>query len=458
MDKLELISKAMQVAGTMLKTIFIEQDPQKARELFSVHNSSWIGWSKEAFVPSTSTFWQSFKHKYPRPLSATVLEQAKWQPLYADEQLCLIYCQFDIPDAEGSAEADCSRFTFMLAADGDDVRLLHLHSSLAWKFMQNEEVYPHQYATLFFHQLEKQQGTSSAAAFAATNTPNGIKLCKIQQQFPAIYVNKALCTIAGYSSMTEMLQATQGQLKRMIYHKDIPKVTQAMLSHQNGTPYSINYRLLHKKGITVWVLERGQYIVDELTSNEFFICSVTPLELEQERFVYGALIDYNTINEHKIPIELFIKTALQIISTNQSSESIRKLLKMACDVLQADGTLLYDLHSKKDKLLIHAQYTVADGKLMAKEQNYTPEEILSHFDHSDCSKCSSTQYLPEHYRHYIKAADIQSMISQIVRINGEPAYIVSAYHRQKQHAWSANESEIMQQLAKFMSLVLLPGL
>ncbi len=453
MDRLELITKAVQVARTMLKTILLEQNAAKARSLFASQGGSWIGWNKNAFVPDSSAFAKSYQHQYPCPMPASVLEQAQWQQLYADDEMCIIYCQLVIPAADGG-EPSCARFTFTLTADGDSVRILHLHSSLAWKFMQNEEIYPHQYATLFFHQLERQQAGSSADAFAATNAPNGIKLCKIQQQFPAVYVNKALCAIAGYSSMTEMLQATQGQLKKMIYHRDIPKVTQAMLSHQNGTPYSINYRLLHKKGITIWVLERGQYVVDELTSNEFFVCSIAPLELEQERFSYGALVDYAAISAHKIPIELFIKTALRLTSCTAGSEGVHKLLKMACDVLQASGVLLYDLHSKKDKLLIHAQCVSATGKLMPREQDYTTDEILSIFDQYDCCKCSSTQYLPEHYNHYIKAAGIQSIFSHIVRLNGAPAYIVSAYHTQKQHAWSANEAEIMQHLAKFMSLAL----
>lgn len=448
MDKAMLAVKAMQLAQQMLEEMLVTQDIDNIRAHLAPRGASWIGRSKNAFVPDSTTFVKSYQHKYPRPLPVSVIEQVQWQQLYADEEICIIYCQLDIPASDDDNEPDCSRFTFTFTADDDNVHLLNLHSSLAWKFIQDEEVYPHQYATLFFKQLEAQQETSSLPAFVAANSPNGMKLCKIEQRFPAVYVNKTLCTLAGYSSMTEMLQATHGQLDKMVYSQDIAKVTQAMLSHQSGTPYNINYRLLHKRGTIVWVLERGQYIVDELTGNEFYICAIIPLALEQNDFSYGTLVDSEAITRHKIPIDLFMKMALDIVSSNHPQTSIDKLLQLAREVLQTDGMVIYDLHSRKDKLLLTAQCTAASAKPIAATQDFTRTEILELFDDTGCSKCSDTSYLPEHYRHATEASGITSMLSYLIYIKGEPAYIVAAYYSGRHYSWSENEQEILQQLAK----------
>lgn len=453
MDKAKLAAKAMQLAQQMLKEMLVTQDVAKIRAYLASQGASWIGQNKNAFVPDSNAFAKGYQHKYPRPLPESVLKQVQWRQLYIDEQLCIIYCQLDVPAADDSDDPDCSRFTFTLAADGEDVHVLNLHSSRSWKFMQDEEVYPHQYATLFFKQLEAQQEASSLPAFVAANSPNGMKLCKIEQRFPAVYVNKTLCSMAGYGSMTEMLQATHGQLDKMVYSQDIAKVTQAMLSHQNGTPYSINYRLLHKRGTIVWVLERGQYIVDELTGNEFYICAIVPLALEQHDFSYGTLVDSEAISKHKIPIELFMKMALEIISSNHPKTSIDKLLPLACDILQADGMVIYDLHSRADKLLVVNQCIASDHKPIAAIQDFTRAEILELFDGSGCSKCSDTSYLPVRYKHATEATGITAMLSYLIYIKSEPAYIVSAYHLGKQYSWSENEQEILQQLAKIFSFL-----
>lgn len=453
MDKARLAAKAKQLTRQMLREMLITQDIAKIRSYLSPQGASWIGQNKNAFVPDSNAFAKSYQHKYPRPLPEAVLEQTQWRQLYIDEQLCIIYCQLDVPAADDGTEPDCSRFTFTLAADGEDVHVLNLHSSRSWKFMQDEEVYPHQYATLFFKQLEAQQEASSLPAFVAANSPNGMKLCKIEQRFPAVYVNKTLCTLAGYGSMTEMLQATHGQLDKMVYSQDIAKVTQAMLSHQSGTPYSINYRLLHKRGTIVWVLERGQYIVDELTGNEFYICAIVPLALEQHNFSYGTLVDSEAISKHKIPIELFMKMALDIVSSNHPKTSIDKLLQLTSEVLQADGMVIYDLHSRQDKLLVVNQCVTSNHEPVAAIQDFTRAEILELFDSAGCSKCSDASYLPEHYRHAAEAAGITAMLSYLIYIKNEPAYIVSAYHSGRHYSWSDNEQEILQQLAKIFSFL-----
>lgn len=145
--------------------------------------------------------------------------------------------------------------------------------------------------------------------------------------------------------------------------------------------------------------------------------------------------------------------ALGIISSNHPKTSIDKLLPLACDILQADGMVIYDLHSRADKLLVVNQCIASDHKPIAAIQDFTRAEILELFDGSGCSKCSDTSYLPVRYKHATEATGITAMLSYLIYIKSEPAYIVSAYHLGKQYSWSDNEQEILQQLAKIFSFL-----
>lgn len=452
MDKEKLATKAMQLAQEMLQEILVGQNVAKVRSYFGQQGGSWIGLSQNAFVPDSSAFARAYHHKFPRPLPADAFKQAQWQQFYVDEQLCIIYCQLDVPATDGG-DPDCLRSIFTLVAEGDDVRVLNLHCSHAWKLMQDAELFPHQYATLLFEQLEAQE-PGSIAAFVTANAPNGMKVCKIEQHYPAIYVNKTLCSLAGYSSMTEMLQATHGRLDKMVYSQDLAKVTQTMICHQNGTPYSVSYRLLHKRGTIVWVLERGQCVVGEVTGNEFYVCTIVPLELNQNDFSYGTLVDRAEIIRHKIPLELFLKLALDIVSSNHPQNAIDKLLQLTCEVLQCSGMAVYDLHSHEDKLLVAYQYVSAGTNPIPKVQGFTRAEVLSLFDATGCSKSSDTSCLPGHYRHSAKVNDMTTILSYLINIKDVPCYFVSAYHCNRQHTWSDNEQEIMQQLAKMLGFLL----
>ena len=82
----------------------------------------------------------------------------------------------------------------------------------------------------------------------------------MDKDYPAVYLNKALYKLAGYNSMTEMLTATHGEMKNMIYAADLPKLKKVMATHCGSEPYTINYRLLRKDGTAVWVLERTRAV------------------------------------------------------------------------------------------------------------------------------------------------------------------------------------------------------
>ena len=142
------------------------------------------------------------------------------------------------------------------------------------------------------------------------HTPNGLAYCSIAEHYPLIYANQTLCQLLDCKDFTELMEYCKGEMERTVYYGDWDRMQRVLLSHTGNTPYAITYRMVTKQGQLRWVMERGQYIADGDTGEEYFIATIIPLELEQNDFSYGNLIDQGYIENAPISVGLFLQQTL----------------------------------------------------------------------------------------------------------------------------------------------------
>lgn len=437
-------NQAQKLAISVLHAYFVEDDMEKVIAGFSHNCSSWIGWGKHEMYWNYDELYQTFASRTGEIYNT--MEDIDSCVLYQNDSICvvLVTCYIRSRVEMGYFMDEFGRFTFVIGKDNGEPKIFQLHSSNAWKDLAQNEVYPVVRATDSFRRFEQQLPSDGLAAAAAINTPNGLKCCRIEQNYPAIFINKAFYTMAGYEDMTDMLQHTNGALDKLVYSQDVPKVIQAMQSHMQGQPYTINYRLLRKDNTTLWVLERGQCV--HLDDEDYLICSISPLLPDQEEFNYGTLIDYETMDKYKIPVELFLKVALDIVSSEETQTALEKIMQLCTNVLQLSGILVEKLHDDKTATY-HIGYC-EDGR-----QHITkPLQVPYTFNSRGVNKCSDTCLLPTEYQHLSADYGIGSFVSKKIESNGRE-YVATLYN-QSPHSWSENELEIICQTGKLLTLLL----
>lgn len=444
--------EAIKLAEQALFTYFVDSSPEKVLQFFSNAGSSWIGWDKDEIYPTYNDVFNTFTRRVD-DIPQHIIEDMYPQVLFANQNFCIVFitCTIKSQPQTGILLNEAARFTFVIRKENKELKIIHLHSSAAWNKLNPGEVYPVSKGSTEFYKNELQTEKPGTPSFIAANTPNGLKCCLAQKNYPAVYINKALYKLAGYKSMTEMLIATGGDIKNMVYAADLPKVKCIMAAHCGDVPYTINYRLLRKDGTAIWVLERGQFTEAD-GPDDYFICSIAPLLPDQSEFNYGTLLDYSKIENAQIPMDLYFKTALKIIEQHDKETAAVKLLKLCCSMAQISGAFIKDISRSGEYMPVTAKYfNGSDG--FVNILKCTPEDIASRFNSHGLNQCSNTCILPKVYKDKLDELGVNAYLSKTIICSGKADYVLTFVSLGIPHRWTESEKDLITQTARFLALL-----
>lgn len=453
MKQSEFCKKAQQNAIAVLKAYFVESNMEKALSYFSKDCSSWIGWGENELYLNYPDVFNTFTRRTGEILRHA-MDDTNSCVLFDGGDFCMVLVTATITPAPqtGTYFKETARFTFAFRNEDGEPKVVQLHSSAPWHKLQVGELYPQEEGSKAFFKLEQQLDGSNLPAFTAANTPNGLKCCLVDKDYPAVYINKALYKLAGYNSMTEMLTATHGEMKNMVYAADLPKLKKVMATHCGSEPYTINYRLLRKDGTAVWVLERGQFTPTD-GDDDYFICTIAPLMQEQESFNYGTLVNYDDIASAQIPMDLYFKAALDIIEQNDKQTAMEKLMKLCCSMAQISGAFIKDIRRSGEFMPVVAKYFNGSDEFTSLLK-CTPEDIVNRFNSQGLNQCSNTVLLPKVYKDKLDALDVKAYLSKTIRTGGSDSYVLTFVSLGTPHNWTDSDKDFITQTARLLALLL----
>ena len=442
MKQSEFCKKAQQNAIAVLKAYFVESNMEKALSYFSKDCSSWIGWGENELYLNYPDVFNTFTRRTGEILRHT-MDDTNSCVLFDGGDFCMVLVTATITPAPqtGTYFKVTGRFTFAFRAEDGEPKVVQLHSSAPWHKLQVGELYPQEEGSKAFFKLEQQLDGSNLPAFTAANTPNGLKCCLIDKDYPAVYLNKALYKLAGYDSMTEMLTATHGEMKNMVYAADLPKLKKVMATH-----------LLRKDGTAVWVLERGQFTPTN-GDDDYFICTIAPLMQEQDSFNYGTLVNYDDIASAQIPMDLYFKAALDIIEQNDKQTAMEKLMKLCCSMAQISGAFIKDIRRSGEFMPVVAKYFNGSDEFTSLLK-CTPEDIVNRFNSQGLNQCSNTVLLPKVYKDKLDALDVKAYLSKTIRTGGSDSYVLTFVSLGTPHNWTDSDKDFITQTARLLALLL----
>ena len=453
MKQSEFCKKAQQNAIAVLKAYFVESNMEKALSYFSKDCSSWIGWGENELYLNYPDVFNTFTRR-TGDILRHAMDDTNSCVLFDGGNFCMVLVTATITPAPqtGTYFKETGRFTFAFRAEDGEPKVVQLHSSAPWHKLQVGELYPQEEGSKAFFKLEQQLDGSNLPAFTAANTPNGLKSCLVDKDYPAVYINKALYKLAGYNSMTEMLTATHGEMKNMVYAADLPKLKKVMATHCGSEPYTINYRLLRKDGTAVWVLERGQFTPTD-GDDDYFICTIAPLMQEQDSFNYGTLVNYDDIASAQIPMDLYFKAALDIIEQNDKQTAMEKLMKLCCSMAQISGAFIKDIRRSGEFMPVVAKYFNGSDEFTSLLK-CTPEDIVNRFNSQGLNQCSNTVLLPKVYKDKLDMLDVKAYLSKTIRTGGSDSYVLTFVSLGTPHNWTDSDKDFITQTARLLALLL----
>ena len=431
-----------------------ENDMEKTLSFFS-KESCFIGWGAKEVYLNYQSISATARERMSLPYYLE-LSNMQTEVINATESYCVVLFTANVNYHTDGANAyeELERATLVFHKEQGEAKIVYLHSSAANKIHTLGKILPLEHGVEATRLLTKLEYERSMAVDMCDYSPNGLLYCLIGDHYPLIYANQTMCNILGCKDFAELMEYTKGEMECTIYREDLPLVRQALLSHVNGVPYTINYRLVNKQGQYRWITERGRYLVDADTGEEYYICTVIPLELDQEEFTYGNLVDYSYINNAKISVELFLQQTLEYNDFNNRSAVCQKLLQHCCETLQASGGVVTAIKEHSQNLEPIYYYDVNNEPASNVFDFFTWAKLEEFFTEDGFSICSDLHTVPESTIPEIDWHYLRSTMTKIITIEGEPRYLVTAFCRHKMHHWTENEQEILEQTAKLYSLLL----
>ena len=430
-----------------------DNDMEKVLSYFS-KESCFISWGKDEIYLDFEAITATLHRRMTLPYFIE-LSNVHTEIINASDSFCVVLYSANAlyHIDEDTAANEFLRASAVFRLEQGEAKISFLHCSAAKGIHDLGKILPLEHGVEATKFLTKLECDRSMAIDICEHTPNGLIYFLIGDHYPLVYANQAFCEIMGCEDFSDLMQHTKGQIECSVYLEDLPRVQQALLSHINATPYAINYRMVTKQGILKWVMERGQFISDKETGEEYFICTIIPLELDNQDLSYGNLVDYNYINQAKISVELFLQQTLDYMDFNNRSNSCQRLLQHCCHTLQASGGIVCSIKDKATKmepLFYYDAHNHPIGKILC---NYTWEEMEVYFGEDGFSICSDLNAIPDDVFHEKNTGFIKSAISKVITINGQDEYLLTFFHRYKLHTWTESEQDIIVQTSKLYSLL-----
>ena len=438
----------------LFHTYCYENDMVKTLSFFSKESYS-IGWGEQEVYPNYQAISDTLYERMTIPYHLE-LSNVQTEIINATDNFCVILytANLSYQDDKGVSVKDLERATLVFRKEQGEPKIVYLHSSAASRLYNLGKIIPLEHGAEATRHLTKLECDRSMAIDMCNHTPNGLVYCQISEHYPLIYANPTFCQLLGCKDFTELMEYTKGMLDGTVYQEDLPRVHQALLSHINACPYTINYRMVTKQGTLQWVLERGQYILDGETGEEYYICTIIPLELDQNDFSYGNLVDYDYIDKAKISVELFLEQTLEYMGFEDRSKVCEKLLRHCCDTLQTSGGVVVQISGVNQKLEPLYYYDNKNIPMSYFHHHFTWQEFSQFFTEDGLSICSDFSNIPQELFNGADVSLVRSSITKLIKIQDQPAYLLTLHHRDKTHLWTENERDIVEQAAKLYELLL----
>ena len=432
----------------------IENNMEKVLNYFS-QKSSFIGWgSREVYLDYNAI--AATAHERMTIPFLVQLDNIHTELIKATDNFCVVMYTADLSyqTSKDNYVHELERATLVFRKESDEPKIVYLHSSAANKIHALGKILPVEHGAEAIRMLTQLECDRSMAVDICNHSPNGLLYCLIGEHYPLVYANQTMCQLLGCKDFTELMEYTKGEMECTVYHEDLSHVQKALLSHVDGTPYTINYRLVNKQGHMRWITERGKYVVDADTEEEYYICTIIPLELDQEDFSYGNLVDYNYINNAKISTELFLEQTLEYNDFNNRPEVCQKLLRHCCETLQASGAVLSLIESDTDHIIPQLYFDVNGVPMSDFFKYYTWTELEPFFREGGFSICTDLNAIPEERYHLKEITGIRSTMTKVITIKNRPCYLLTIFSRYNVRNWTENEQDILTQACKLYSLLL----
>lgn len=178
------------------------------------------------------------------------------------------------------------------------------------------------------------------------NVPGVIFRSRIAKDWPVEYMSENVERITGYPA-ADFVNNNVRRFGSIIHPSDVDKMTAVVdAALKNGTPYSLEYRIIDSHGKVVWLSERGRVVKDSD---------------DKPAWLDGAIFD---ITDRKEAIDKLAESEETMRALIDASPGVALLLDSDGRVLAVNDTLASNLGIRREELVGKLGYEIVPQELV----------------------------------------------------------------------------------------------
>lgn len=179
------------------------------------------------------------------------------------------------------------RITFIFHQMGDRLETLHIHNSVPYSDIGEDELFPVKASKDAYQKLESILAQKDQEIdLMLSQLPGGMQICNFDKGFTTRWISENLCQMLGYENTLEYIESTQNSCKGFVLEKDYEDVYQKVKEKlHNGDTYNIEYRVRRKDEAVFWVADFGKKITDP-DGREVIYCFITDISERKKQELY----------------------------------------------------------------------------------------------------------------------------------------------------------------------------
>lgn len=275
------------------------------------------------------------------------------------------------------------RITFIFKETSEGLKILHIHNSVPFHAIQNEELFPATVAKHIYMQLQdKLQQQNQQIDLMSSRLPGGMAICSCNTPYKTEWISDNLCKMLGYATTQEYIEKTGNCCRGFIVEEDFKKADQYIQQHfKTESFYNVEYRIIKKDGSLIWVSDLGKKVCDDHGVERLY-CFISDITKRKQQEFLIQKANEETQRQSNFLTQLYNSVPCGIIQfiMNESGAQLLHANRMAWEIYgysQEEYTQQikdpFQLVPEKDYDTIRnlvANLTLTSGKITYIRQTY----------------------------------------------------------------------------------------
>lgn len=281
---MNLEEKALNFFALLEENYYIKRNLSNIQNSLS-DNITWIGTGINEVCSSLSDAIEALTAEVKEYSGTFTISDSDVNYVALSEDLCYLFGSLIVTPISSEIAEENLRFSVILRDGGDEMKVEHVHFSHP-DLLQDEHSYFTPKSRLDNHcnLQERVDSRRRQLELLTKNIPGGAHECKDDAGLTLISMSDGFLSLVGYSR-EEINTLFDNKFINLIYPEDRASVIAAIQkSICNGDEDSeIEYRIYHKSGKPIWILDKCRYIkTDHCSSFYCILIEITDRKQEQE--------------------------------------------------------------------------------------------------------------------------------------------------------------------------------